>query len=870
MLGVRSLCAAVVLCAIAVSAAAESRVALVIANHSYAHAAPLAAPAIDRPAVVARLTDIGFDVVWLEDAGQDAMSRAVADFAQRAQSADLALVYYTGHARQFRRRTYLLPVDADIGRPSDIHAFALPLDDLLRQLEAAGAGRSLVILDAWRADDETEGRLVAEAQQQGRQPAPTSGYSPIDRVPDGVVLWLSTEPDTLAAEGQDGGQGPFAAALLAALAPPGRPSAAVFDDLAARVRDATGGAQVPQAVGRFDPDMVLVPPPAADPGNRAPQIATPAGIVFRPILLGLAPPRDPDGDPLTVTVVAVPDRGRVAPVGGPPLSPGQTVAPDDLARLAYLPDLSDLQAGDAGVLELAIADGRGGESRLAVPIAVGEAAPPATPIVPGPAEAPAFDAYHYERRVYEPFLRVAEIFAGLLEAASRAQIVVVAAPPGPPAIEGRLDLSDDDRRLAERTLAALGLDPGPVDGTLDDAFRDALADYQRQAGLPPTGELAAPDWAHIQRDFADLEAAALVRTDELPAHVLQTALAELDHYTGPIDGLIGRGSRTAMRAFQRSLGHAETGDLTPGERVALIRAAADAGDTDSRNIMGILYGEGIGVVRDDAQAVAWFRQAVDQGDGFAAFNLALHYRDGRGIAADAAEAGRLLQLAHERGHADAPDRPEDMGSEYIARAVEPETPEPPEPPPPVAAAGTNTCRWANDGFCDDSSYVGNDTAACPHGTDANDCRGETPRSFAQMAGNDCQWAFNFECDEPGLGSGLCPVGTDANDCNSAPRTLPVPTGPGSQPGRAGNSCQWAFDGECDDSRYFGFISSACPHGTDEADCAGLQLRPGYLLTGNTCQWAFDGDCDDYRYVGGTGACPAGTDASDCQGYRLRR
>jgi len=105
--------------------------------------------------------------------------------------------------------------------------------------------------------------------------------------------------------------------------------------------------------------------------------------------------------------------------------------------------------------------------------------------------------------------------------------------------------------------------------------------------------------------------------------------------------------------------------------------------------------------------------------------------------------------------------------------------------------------------------------------------------------NSCQWAFDGDCDEARYGgTGACPAGTDTADCSA-------PSGP--------NSCQFAFDGECDRSNFGG--TGACPSGTDTADCS-APSGP------NSCQWAYDGECDESRY-GGTGVCSSGTDTADC-------
>jgi len=106
----------------------------------------------------------------------------------------------------------------------------------------------------------------------------------------------------------------------------------------------------------------------------------------------------------------------------------------------------------------------------------------------------------------------------------------------------------------------------------------------------------------------------------------------------------------------------------------------------------------------------------------------------------------------------------------------------------------------------------------------------TPASVPQMANqaNSCQWAFDGECDEPNI----CSAGTDTADCDANPNNP--------------NSCQWAFDGECDEP-------NLCPRGSDTADCS----SGGQAAGANSCQWAFDGECDEPEL------CASGTDTADC-------
>jgi hypothetical protein len=79
-------------------ASAEKRVALVLGNSNYKHAAMLPNPVNDAAAVAATLKRAGFDIVDSRlDLSAADMRRALRDFADQARDSDLAVVYYAGH-----------------------------------------------------------------------------------------------------------------------------------------------------------------------------------------------------------------------------------------------------------------------------------------------------------------------------------------------------------------------------------------------------------------------------------------------------------------------------------------------------------------------------------------------------------------------------------------------------------------------------------------------------------------------------------------------------------------------------------------------------------------------------------------------------
>ena len=51
------------------------------------------------------------------------------------------------------------------------------------------------------------------------------------------------------------------------------------------------------------------------------------------------------------------------------------------------------------------------------------------------------------------------------------------------------------------------------------------------------------------------------------------------------------------------------------------RPLAEQGDADAQTLIGMMYNEGLGVPKNDAEAVKWFHKAAEQGIAQAQFNL---------------------------------------------------------------------------------------------------------------------------------------------------------------------------------------------------------------------------------------------------------
>src|SRR5262245_9401894 len=89
--------------------AREQRVALVIGNSSYRAVAGLPHARADAEAIAASLKRLGFDYVDLQiDLDREEMVRDFRAFAERADLADWAVIYYAGHGIEIDGTNYMV------------------------------------------------------------------------------------------------------------------------------------------------------------------------------------------------------------------------------------------------------------------------------------------------------------------------------------------------------------------------------------------------------------------------------------------------------------------------------------------------------------------------------------------------------------------------------------------------------------------------------------------------------------------------------------------------------------------------------------------------------------------------------------------
>ena len=107
-----------------------------------------------------------------------------------------------------------------------------------------------------------------------------------------------------------------------------------------------------------------------------------------------------------------------------------------------------------------------------------------------------------------------------------------------------------------------------------------------------------------------------------------------------------------VRGYSQSQPPRPVKPQTPVEQ----KLAAQKGDAEAQYMLGIRYYNGIGVAKDQAQAVSWWRKAAAQGDTNAQFNLGFCYTYGEGVAKDHVEAAKWYRKAADQGHTKAQDK----------------------------------------------------------------------------------------------------------------------------------------------------------------------------------------------------------------------
>ncbi|TPM25942.1 caspase family protein [Mesorhizobium sp. B2-3-4] len=203
-------------------------VALVIGQSKYEHIAALPNPANDARDMAKMLTDLGFDARSVSDRDAGKLRRDLERFAEDADGADVALIYYSGHGIEAGGENYLVPVDADMSSLKDADQALVPISAVMEELKKT-VPVTIMLLDACRTNPFPADAVVRRAPTASAEPIGAGGLEPVrgakalGNAPAadsslGTVIGFAAEPGRPALDGAAGENSPYAAALLRHLA----------------------------------------------------------------------------------------------------------------------------------------------------------------------------------------------------------------------------------------------------------------------------------------------------------------------------------------------------------------------------------------------------------------------------------------------------------------------------------------------------------------------------------------------------------------------------------------------------------------------------------------------------------------------------
>ncbi|MEM6824510.1 MAG: caspase family protein [Pseudomonadota bacterium] len=427
-------------------ATAERKVALVIGNGAYLHAAPLANPVNDAQAMSNKLESLGFETYTGFDLDKFGIERLLRDFARASRESDLNLFFYAGHGMAVDGVNYLVPVDAAFQDETALDFEAVPVDFITRQMSLSDAV-NLVFLDACR--DNPLASTLSRSLGSTRSTAVANGLAEmkVSSSGKGMAIAFATSPGNVALDGE-GVNSPFTTALLRHLGAENTDIAEVFTRVTGDVYNATNQQQRPWL------NVSLTGPVMLNPVTR-----------FQP-----APGEE------TQAVAVAPQ--AAAPLGDQRLEMQKMLF--DLARetgdpedyRAYLESFPQgLYANNARrMIRRLEGDGNGG-------VLMSAAAPSASTGVIPPAPANSRSAM-----IVEQGPLVLPISATLRSL------------PTNEVTEQRLDLDRTLRGNIQARLNATGNSVGGVDGQWGRKTRAGISAWQASNGLIPTGFLSVPQY----------------------------------------------------------------------------------------------------------------------------------------------------------------------------------------------------------------------------------------------------------------------------------------------------------------------------------------------------------------------------------------
>jgi len=194
--------------------------------------------------MAASLKDVGFELIGGRahlNQTADQMKQLIREFGEKLSNGGVGLFYYAGHGVQAQGRNFLIPIDANILREKTLEFDAVDVNRILAEMDAAGNGFNILILDACRNNPFTRSWRSSD-----------QGLAQIN-APEGTLIAYATSPGKVAGDGT-GRNGTYTGQLLQQIHTP-RPIEEVFKAVRASVKSVTNNQQTPwessSLVGEF-------------------------------------------------------------------------------------------------------------------------------------------------------------------------------------------------------------------------------------------------------------------------------------------------------------------------------------------------------------------------------------------------------------------------------------------------------------------------------------------------------------------------------------------------------------------------------------------------------------------------------------------
>ncbi|MFC3075903.1 caspase family protein [Shinella pollutisoli] len=623
-------------------AAEARRVALLIGNQKYEATAQLNNPANDVELMRESFQNAGFDSVkTVFDLDRAAMVKALRDFEDEAIDAEVAVVYFSGHAMEMNGINYLLPVDAQLKSDRDVEDESVPIDRVQRSLEGAKKLK-LFILDACRNNPFAQSMTRSIGTR-----AVTRGLARVEPESADTLIAFASKAGTVALDGE-GMNSPFATALAKHLVEPGVDVRIALGKVRDEVVQATNREQEPFVYGSLGGAQIFL-----------------------------------NIKEVNINVTNSGNTQEVSPNG-------QSEAAADWQNIRDLADKDLLEAfiakhgrdpvykmlAEKKLASLAEATQKEGQDADAI----------AWEALRGSTDAAALQRFierypdSHHRGEAEELIAALEPKKGLSvdvaskeTPASRDCYLLAGEPQSLPGFMGVTFLKIDAKRAL--TACAQAVNENPSDGMLvnllgrahdaDRNYVEARRNYEKAIELGNMYALTNLAWFSVYGTDGAVDVPKGLSMFEKAATAGNAyAQASLGWLYREGYGGTRQDYNEAVRWYQQSANQGYANAMaTMGwfhreglgvpqdyvQSLAWYRKAADAGDANAMSSLGWAYQNGLGTAQDYAEAKVWYEKAANVGDSYSMASLAWLYDVGNGVKQDYVEARYWYEKAANAG-----------------------------------------------------------------------------------------------------------------------------------------------------------------------------------------------------------------------------